>query len=1377
MVFIIVQHLDPTHESMMVELLSSATAMPVLQAADDMEIALDNVYIIPPGAYLALAGNRLKLSAPLARHGARMPFDFLLSSLAQEAGPRAICVVLSGTGLDGTIGLAAIKAAGGLVIAQDPADAKFDGMPRSAIDTGKVDLVLPVEDIAGALTRHRDSVAGLEQSGLQDIVAFLKSSARHDFTLYKPGTLERRIDRRMSMAGFSATQTSDYLALLKSDAEEANALAEDLLINVTSFFRDKAIFELVASTAIAELVNNAGGNPIRVWVAGCSTGEETYSLAMLFTEALYAAKSDSKLQIFASDADAQAVAAAREGIYPSTIEEQVSPERLAQFFMAEERGYRILPSLRACIIFAVQDVLADPPFSRINFISCRNLMIYLQPEAQAQLIDVFHFALQEKGILLLGAAETIGTPDGRFTVMSKPARLYRKVGQGSAHSLSAPGGLGLPHFLPLSESSRALRTGPLIAPRGQDIAEMYRKLVLERYAPPAVMVNRRLECLYTSGMIGAFLHFAPGYPTHDLLSLLAPGLRARVKTGITEVGATQMSVSLPGGHITRNGERFRFSIEIQPVPHDSDKFLLFFLTQAKAERKTTDQNTPPATGQMAALERELEAVRADLQLTIRSLEISSEDQKALNEEALSINEEYQSTNEELLTSKEELQSLNEELTALNSQLQETLERSRATLSDLQNVLNSSDVATLFLDANLHIRFFTPPTTSLFAVKPGDVGRPLSDFRPRATDPSLFTDAANVLSDSQPREAEVQTDDGVWFQRRIQPYRTHEGKTAGVIVTFADITGRRSTQSALETAQNESERANLAKSRFLAAASHDLRQPLQVMRLISALLAKAEHAQPAAELVTRLDHAIDSMAEMLNALLDINQIDAGVVQPVKASFPVQDLLTTLEREFSYLASAQNLVLRVVPSSLSINSDASLLEQMLRNLLANALKYTQQGGVLLGCRHAGPNLRIEIWDTGIGIASTQLREIFEEYRQIGNEARARGQGLGLGLSIVKRLGELLGHEVRVRSWPGHGSVFSVEVPMAAARAATPAPPTPLAIAPPALAARTILLVDDDPSILHLLQSFLASEGFQVLTAPDGATALSLAATTAPDMILTDYNLPGAMNGVALVAALRKQCARNLPGVVITGDIATTTLRDIARQGCVQLNKPMKLTQLMSIIQPLFAIPAQAPHGTILVIDDDQAVRDLMHDVFEAAGYIVKGFGDCESFLRAGLSDENTCLLLDEHLPGMSGFELLAALAGAGRHLPTIMITGQGDVKMAVRAMQAGVTDFIEKPASAEDLKNCVARALHLGHEGAPSEAESSAAMAKIARLTGRQREVMERVLAGEPSKNIAADLGISQRTVENHRAAVMAKTGARSIPALARMAMKAGNGAAH
>ena len=443
MAFILVQHLDPTHESMMVELLAGHTAMKVLQAADGMRIERDHLYVIPPGAYLSVAEGALHLVAPKARHGARLPFDFLLHSLAEDYGARAVCVVLSGTGADGSLGLKAVKEKGGLVIAQDPEEAGYDGMPRSAIATGGVDHVLPVAGHAAALSAYRDELAragaprwfdGHGSARRTCCPASSNSCATktaHDFTLYKHGTLQRRIERRMAMAGIERRR---YRPLSGDCWQATNAelelLAKDLLINVTSFFRDPKVFDALAETIIPELVRDQTlDQPLRIWVAGCSTGEEAYSLAMLFREQIAAEKRNIKLQVFASDVDADAIAAAREGLYPETIEADVSPERLARFFTKEDHGYRVSPELRAAVVFTVQDVLADPPFSRLDLVSCRNLLIYLGPEAQAKVISLFHFALRQGGILLLGSAETVGNCEGRFEVVSKPERLYRTIGR------------------------------------------------------------------------------------------------------------------------------------------------------------------------------------------------------------------------------------------------------------------------------------------------------------------------------------------------------------------------------------------------------------------------------------------------------------------------------------------------------------------------------------------------------------------------------------------------------------------------------------------------------------------------------------------------------------------------------------------------------------------------------------------------------------------------------------------------------------------------------------------------------------------------------------------------------------------------------------
>jgi two-component system, chemotaxis family, CheB/CheR fusion protein len=1398
MAFILVQHLDPTHESMMVDLLAGHTSMSVRQATDGMQVEVDHLYVIPPGTYLAVADGALHLSAPQERHGARLPFDYLLHSLAQECGPRAICIVLSGTGADGSLGLKSIKDRHGLIIAQDPVEAAYDGMPRSAILTGAVDLVLPVAQIPEALVKHlqkisperaREAPRALQAShdGLPEIIDLLRTYTAHDFTLYKPGTLQRRIERRMALASIDIRDIDRYLAILRSDPGERDVLAKDLLINVTNFFRDANVFDVLANRIVPDLIRSQPpDHTLRIWVAGCSTGEEAYSLVMLFREQIAEAKLNIKLQVFASDVDPDAVAIARAGIYSEAIAADVSPARLARFFSKEDNGYRVSPELRGAVVFTVQDLLADPPFSRLDMVSCRNLLIYLAPEAQAKVISLFHFALRANGILLLGSSETILNPEGHFEVLSKPERLFRHIGR------NLPGEFSV--STATSEGGRAaLRKGHEQAlSRPTALADICRRLVLETYAPAAVLINRKHECLYSLGPTNQYLHVAAGHPTHDLLDMVPGTLRTKLRSAIEKTGADKVRSVVTGGLTQQDGVETPYGIVVMPVPGESDDLLLIcFVDAPKTGPKPSYPMAPQDMPRIAELERELESTRTELQGAIRDLELSSEEQKAINEEALSINEEFQSTNEELLTSKEELQSLNEELTALNSQLQETLERQRTTSDDLQNILYSTDVATLFLDTSLKIRFFTPATKVLFNVIVSDVGRPLADLNSLAADSDLPADARSVLKSLTPIDREVEARNGVWFVRRILPYRTHDGRVEGVVITFTDITERKRIKSALVEAKLQAELANKAKSRFLAVASHDLRQPLQTLALLQGLLARMVEGEKAQKTVARLDETLASMSGMLNTLLDINQIEAGAVQPHVITFPVNDLLSRLRDEFTYHSQSRGLALHIVPCSLSIESDPRLLEQMLRNLLSNALKFTERGSVLLGCRRRAGVLRIEVWDTGGGIPRTELDAVFDEYHQLENDARARSRGLGLGLSIVKRVGDLLNHRVSVRSQVGKGSVFLVEVCLPAVATVRTLAVCPKIVAGDADAVPRqgkILIVEDDPEVRSLLELSLNEDGHSVTVATGGSAALALMADGAlqPELLLADYNLPGGMSGLQLTSALRQKLQREIPVIILTGDISTDTLREIALQKCVQLNKPVKLAELTQVIQRLLAKSETAANPlvprvagvnpnprdpVIFVVDDDVQIREAIRSLLEHDGQIVEDFATCEAFLEAYRPGRLACLLIDAYLPGMSGLELLQRLHGSGDRLPAIMITGNGDVEMAVHAMKAGALDFIEKPVAAAELLASVVRGLELSRDSNQALAWQDAAARQIADLTERERQILDMVLAGSPSKNIAADLGISQRTVENHRASIMKKTGSKSLPALARLALAA------
>ncbi len=1387
--FILVQHLDPTHESMLVELLAGHTAMNVRQAADGMTIEREHLYVIPPGAYLSVEAGALRLSQPQERHGARLPFDFLLHSLAEEFASRAVCVVLSGTGADGSSGLKAVKEKGGLVIAQDPEEAGFDGMPRNAILTGAVDLVLPAAKIPEAILKY-DAQAGKNappqepaRDWLAQIIDLLRTKTAHDFRLYKQGTLRRRIERRMAL------ETDDvdlYLQMLRDDPKELELLAKDLLINVTSFFRDRKVFDFLAEKVIPGLVaDQPADQPLRIWIAGCSSGEETYSLAMLFREAIAAAKKNVKLQVFASDIDADAVAQAREGLYPASIETDVSAERLARFFVKEERGYRISPELRADVVFTVQDVLADPPFSRLDFVSCRNLLIYLGPEAQAKVMALFHFALREGGVLLLGGAETVGEPHGRFTAISKSERVFRHTARGRPGDFGLLGGDGV--RIPLRQGQGRS------PPRETILAELCRRLVLEHYAPAAVLINRKNECLFSLGPTDRYLSVPPGPPTHDLLAMARKGLGAKLRSAIQRAFQENAPVTIGGCRVDHGGGTLCFSLSARRVESEGEELaLICFIDEAKQERRIGGAVAPGEVSRVADLEQELEATRIELQDAIRNLEISSEEQNAINEEALSVNEELQSTNEELLTSKEELQSLNEELTALNNQLQETLDRQRTTSDDLQNVLYSTDVATIFLDAALKIRFFTPATRSLFNIIPTDVGRPLADLASLAADSALLSDARAVLTKHLPVERQIESRAGAGYMRRIQPYRTQGGSVEGVVITFADITDRKGASDALEAARRKAEAADAAKSRFLAAASHDLRQPLQTLALLQGLLTRAVDSERERKLVARIGETLGAMTGMLNALLDINQIEAGAVRPEMALFPVNDLLVKLHDEFTYQAQAKSLALRVVSCGLSICSDPRLLETMVRNLLSNALKYTKSGKVLLGCRRRKGMLSIEVWDTGIGIPDEEIHAIFEEYHQVGNEARERGLGLGLGLSIVRRIGNLLGHRVRVRSHHGNGSVFSIEVALPAVATAPKfselGPDDGAASDGKAARKGAILVVEDDPELRELLAVSLKEEGHRVARAYDGSEAMQLVEREdfRPDLILADFNLPNRVNGLEVVAKVREKLHRAVPAIILTGDISTGTLRAIADADCALLNKPVKLDDVTVAVQRALASKRQPPRAKpqprvemaeapgppiIYVVDDDSHIRAAIRGVLEEDGRTVEDFADGEAFLKAYQPGREACLLIDAYLPGMSGLELLQRLSDEGHRIPAVMITGNADVEIAVRAMKASASDFIEKPVGRDELLACVERALEHSQDASKLIAWRAAAASHLEGLTSRQKQIMELVLAGHPSKNIAADLGISQRTVENHRAAIMKRTGVKSLPALARMAVAA------
>jgi two-component system CheB/CheR fusion protein len=786
MAFVLIQHLDPTRESLTADLVGTYTRMRVVQVKDGMQVEANCVYVIPPNTYLSIHERTLRLSAPTAPRSLRMAIDFFLRSLAKDQHEHAVGVILSGTGTDGTLGLKEIKAVGGMTMVQDPQTVQHDGMPRSAIASGSADYVLPAEQMADALQAYVQHAAAAATSmgvlpekvpdSLAAAMEVLRARTKFDFSGYKKGTLRRRLQRRMNLRHIS--KLPQYLEVLRNDPAEVTALFKDLFINVTSFFREPAAWQVLQEQVIRRVVATKEADiPLRVWIPACATGEEAYSIAMVLIEEIEAAGKACRLQVFASDVDTEALETARAGSYPEGIAAHVSAQRLSRFFIKREHSYQVNKELRDTVVFAQQSLVSDPPFSRLDVISCRNLFIYLDPAIQAQLIPLLHYALREGGYLFLGSAEGIGLQEDLFEAVSTKWRIYRRIGAPRHDRLHFPVGVA-----PVSTAVR----GP--TPRMTNparLAALAQRLLLQRYAPACVIVNRTGEVLYFHGRTDDYLMQPAGVPTQDLLAQARNGLRSKLRSALQNAVRGNQGVVLPGIRMRRGGAFPRVKITVEPLTAATTESEGLWLVSLEDEPETATA-TPPADRTPAVdaalvqqLEYELKSTKEDLQQTI-------EDLRAANEELMSVNEEFQSSNEELETSKEELQSLNEELTTANTQLENKIGELEATNNDLDNLLTSTNIATLFLDTHLRIRRFTPAATRLFSLIPSDIGRPIGDIAQKFTDPDLLLDAAAVLQQPIAPKTEVHAHDGRWYVRQVLPYRTRDNRTEGVVITFSDV---------------------------------------------------------------------------------------------------------------------------------------------------------------------------------------------------------------------------------------------------------------------------------------------------------------------------------------------------------------------------------------------------------------------------------------------------------------------------------------------------------------------------------------------------------------------------------------------------------------
>lgn len=800
--FVVIQHLDPNHQGMLPELLQRVMPLTVTEASDRIEIKPGWVYVIPPNKDLSILHGRLHLLDPISPRGLRLPIDAFFRALADDQHERAIGVVLSGMGSDGTLGLRAIKENAGLAVVQSPESAQFDSMPRSAIDAGLSDIIAPPQELWNRILAYlKHSPRGLHavpatvlalknQSALEQIIILLRERTGNDFSFYKKTTIYRRIERRMGLHQIDAI--AHYVRYLRENPQELDLLFKELLIGVTNFFRDPEVWETLKTDAIPALMAEyPAGKTLRAWVPACSTGEEAYSLAIVFKEAL--SKSQGHLpftlQIFATDLDQDAIDKARQGYYPANIAADVSSERLGRFFSVDGEGYRIKKEIREMVIFAPHNVIMDPPFTKLDLLCCRNLLIYLNPELQKKLIQLFHYTLANQGILLLGSAENISGFNYLFNVIDNKSRLYRRVGS--------------PYPLDVDFPTKYFQTTSMAeTDKSQPIANLQTladQLLLQHYAPAAVLVNADGDILYISGRTGKYLEPAAGKANWNIHAMARDGLRHEIISALKKAKSQAEAVHLSGLTVATDGGKQTVNLTVQAIAKpEALKGMLIVVFTDVATQPAAKGGRKSSSAAQKSVQAELQQAREESQTMREEMQTSQEELKSANEELQSTNEELQSSNEELTTSKEEMQSLNEELQTVNAELMVKVDDLSRASNDMNNLLNSMEIATVVLDNALNIRRFTSHISHLFKLIAADVGRPLTDIVTDLEYPQLQEDAQEVLRTLIFIEKQVTTRDERWFKVRIMPYRTQDNLIDGVVITFIDISATKKLEAQLRS---------------------------------------------------------------------------------------------------------------------------------------------------------------------------------------------------------------------------------------------------------------------------------------------------------------------------------------------------------------------------------------------------------------------------------------------------------------------------------------------------------------------------------------------------------------------------------------------------
>ena len=1300
MAFLLVQHLDPAHESLLPALLAKVSAMPVREAVDGEVIEPNHVYVAPSAARLTVRAGALRLLPRKAGPENHLPIDGLLDSLAQECQSRAIAVILSGTGVDGTRGVRSVKAAGGVTLVQDPYSAKFPQMCDSACASGSVDFELAPAGIAAELVRlgrqpYLRQIRLDPDPGFAEVCQILSDFSGVDLHLYKAATLQRRVERRMTLSGQPSFKT--YVAYLRETPVELERLRDDVFIHATRFFRDSEALDALRQTVLRQLAGQPAGSAIRIWCAGCSSGEEVYSIAMLLLEELGERAAQYDLKVIGTDVSESAVKQSRAAIYLESSMADVSPERRARFFEEQRRNFRVTKEVRQLCLFARHDFTKDPAFSKLDLVVCRNVLIYLGPTLQRRAMEHFHYALKPEGHLLLGKSESANGYGKLFAAEDARFRIFLRL-----HYRARLAG-------PISHSVRH-RSGSPVAALSEPAHNLQKdldRLLLERYAPAALVVGPGFNILHLHGRTAPFLAPASGEPSFHLLRMLRAELVVDLHQAVQQVFQTRETVRREAVSLEVDGRRKFYDIVISPMPSrfgalraDADVLILFQTAALPAKPRARGK-----TNAVAEVERQLAIARHELVRYVSEHETSREELQAIHHDALSVNEELQTTNEELETAKEELQSSYQELLTLTEEMQVRSAEQRQLTADLNSLLEGVDLPVVILDSQLRIRRFTPPAESIFHLIASDVGRPFAHLAPALNLDRWEALLCRVRDERTPVKQEVQDQAGHWYNLRIHPHPANTSDLPGLLITLTDIHAAKVSLLAAQGARDDAQSAMRTKSEFLSTMSHEIRTPLHGILGMASLTLGTSLSEEQRGFVGAIERSANVLMSIINDILDFSKGEAGKLVAESVSF---DLRSEIEDAVELLAlRAEDKALEIVvwyPAGLPhwFLGDPLKIRQIVMNLLANAIKFTHSGYVLVevGVTNEADGraeISLALHDTGIGIEATKLAELFEKFTQVdASDARKYG-GTGLGLAISKQLAELMGGNIAVNSTPGEGTTFWVRLPlaMAAAPAGTLDPP-------PDLTGRRGLVLDTHTFSRFVTVDVCTRAGLIITEAnslPHAEAILSAAhaAGQPMDVIVLDGGA-GHPQGEDPLAAIRRLPGYETVPIIRLRPIASPESGGTGRE--ISLLKPVRPKALLEALHCTFAGPAAPTPAVdlaaepnplaglrVLLAEDNVVNQKVALAMLTKLGCTVELAVNGLAALQIAACGTLDLVLMDCQMPEMDGFETTRSIrrgeAGPAQ-VPIVALTAgilDGDRD---KCTAAGMDDFLAKPFTFASLR---------------------------------------------------------------------------------------------